>query len=118
MAPLGRLRAAADFRRVRERGNFWKSRNIFLNAVSMETPSGGASRIGLIATRRVGGAVQRNRAKRLMREAARQLAGRIEPDWDLVFIAQPGLLASKAGFRDAQSEMEWLLAKARALGPV
>ena len=48
-------------------------------------------RIGFTATRRIGGAVVRNRAKRRLREAARQLAPlHARPGCDYVFIARGG----------------------------
>ncbi|MGZ6015797.1 MAG: ribonuclease P protein component [Phenylobacterium sp.] len=51
-------------------------------------------RAGFTATRKIGGAVVRNRAKRRLREAARLLLplhGR--PGWDYVFIARGGTTA-------------------------
>jgi ribonuclease P protein component len=51
-------------------------------------------RIGFTATKRIGGAVQRNRAKRRMREAARQIVPLIAgPGCDYVFIARAGVIA-------------------------
>ena len=48
-------------------------------------------RIGFTATRRIGGAVVRNRAKRRLREAARQLAPlHAKAGCDYVFIARGG----------------------------
>ena len=48
-------------------------------------------RAGFTATKRVGGAVVRNRAKRRMREAARQLLPDLAtPGFDYVFIARGG----------------------------
>jgi ribonuclease P protein component len=48
-------------------------------------------RAGFTATKRVGGAVVRNRAKRRLREAARRLlAEHARPGFDYVFIARPG----------------------------
>jgi ribonuclease P protein component len=48
-------------------------------------------RIGFTATRRIGGAVVRNRAKRRLREAARLLAPlQARPGCDYVFIARQG----------------------------
>jgi ribonuclease P protein component len=48
-------------------------------------------RIGFTATRRIGGAVTRNRAKRRLREAARLLAPlHAGPGCDYVFIARQG----------------------------
>ncbi|HEX3699467.1 MAG TPA: ribonuclease P protein component [Phenylobacterium sp.] len=51
-------------------------------------------RVGFTATRRVGGSVVRNRAKRRMREAARRLLPELaSPGFDYVFIARGGLAA-------------------------
>jgi ribonuclease P protein component len=48
-------------------------------------------RAGFTATKRIGGAVERNRAKRRMREAARLLLpGLAHPGYDYVFIARGG----------------------------
>lgn len=115
MAQLARLRTSADFQRVRKTGEYWKGRKISLNATRRADMAGAPFRVGLIATKRVGGAVQRNRARRLMREAVRGMASQVMPNWDLVFIAQPDLLAGKMGLRDAQGEVAWLLNKARAI---
>ncbi len=57
-----------------------------------------AIRLGFTATRRVGGAVDRNRAKRRLREAARILAPlHGKPGCDYVFIARPGVGARDWG---------------------
>lgn len=60
-------------------------------------------RLGIIASRRFGGAVQRNRAKRLIRELFR-LNKPLTAGWDLVIIPKAGLLnadysAVEADFR-------------------
>jgi ribonuclease P protein component len=49
-------------------------------------------RIGFTATRRIGGAVERNRAKRRLREAARLIAPElVKAGCDYVFVARGGI---------------------------
>ncbi len=51
-------------------------------------------RVGFTATKRIGGAVERNRAKRRLREAARQILPQVAtPGTDYVIIARGGVLA-------------------------
>ena len=50
-----------------------------------------ASRLGIVASRKLGGAVVRNRAKRLIREVFRTEAAS-QPALDLVVIPKPALL--------------------------
>ena len=48
----------------------------------------GCNRIGITAGKKVGNAVSRNRARRLIREAYRQLEPQLPVGWDLVFVAR------------------------------
>ena len=52
----------------------------------------GCQRLGLAVGRRVGGAVQRNRAKRLLRECFRLERGRLGPSVDVVLIAKADMV--------------------------
>jgi ribonuclease P protein component len=51
-------------------------------------PGRGPSRAALVTGRRAGGAVARNRARRLLREAWRTLGPRVEAGHDLVLVAR------------------------------
>lgn len=49
---------------------------------------GRGNRLGITASKKIGGAVQRNRARRVLREAYRQLAGELPPGHDIVLVAR------------------------------
>lgn len=70
----------------------------------------GEPRLGISVGRKVGGAVERNRVKRMLREAFAALAGDLPADHDFVVVARPeaGRLAAEqgeAGFRAALGEL-------------
>lgn len=48
----------------------------------------GETRIGITAGKKVGNAVKRNRAKRVIREAYRALSPAVKPGFDFVFVAR------------------------------
>ena len=62
------------------------------------------SRLGITVTRKVGGAVQRNRIKRIVREAFRLSPDRLPHGVDLVVIAKPG--AHELGLADVMAEWD------------
>lgn len=76
-----------------------------------ETP--GPARAGIVAGKRVGGAVTRNRVKRRLREALRRELPRIPAGWDLVCGAKP--LAAEASYAALAAELRALLARAGLL---
>ncbi len=57
----------------------------------------GITRLGLIVARRHGGAVQRNRLKRVLREAFRLGWRELPQGWDLVCSPHPGVTFTRAG---------------------
>lgn len=50
------------------------------------------TRFGLATSRKLGGAVVRNRLRRRLREALRGLAPSFQPGWDVLIIARPALV--------------------------
>ncbi len=105
-----RLRKEEDFERVRREGRAWRNRWLVLWASPNEL---GYSRFGFAAGRRLGKAAKRNRAKRLMREAARLRQADIRPGWDLVFLARSAM--SKAGLDEVRWAVDNLLTRADLL---
>lgn len=51
----------------------------------------GSGRIAVVASRKVGSAVQRNRSKRILRAALRDAAGQFTEDMDIVLLARVGI---------------------------
>ena len=88
-----RLRRSGDVRRTYDEGRSWVHPLLVLVARPNELD---LSRVAFVAGRRVGNAVARNRAKRLMRVAARALYPRFDPGWDMVLVARQRLLEVKA----------------------
>jgi len=84
-----RLRKSQDFRAVYNLGR----RQVFRCIVLLWAPGEeGKTRVGLAAARSLGTHVQRNRAKRRLREILRRQKERLPRGVDMVFIARPALL--------------------------
>ena len=70
-------------------------------------------RCGFVAGKKVGSAVKRNRAKRLLREAVRARQDALAPGWDLVFVARARL--AEATLSQAQAAVNQLLKRANVV---
>lgn len=86
------LKTTYDFERARRNGRTWATGLVVLNAAKNDI---GTNRFGFVAGKKVGNAVERNRARRLMREAVRLRLSHIKPGWDLVWIARAGIADKK-----------------------
>ncbi|HTJ61886.1 MAG TPA: ribonuclease P protein component [Candidatus Saccharimonadales bacterium] len=92
-----RLRRGEDIARVRAEGVVRNDTLFSLRALSTD---GATVRVAVVASRAVGGAVQRNRARRRVRDAVRTvLAARPDParGADLVVTVRTGALDVPAG---------------------
>lgn len=87
LRPHERIRRHGDFQRVYAKGLRLRGRY----ATLILLPTGGASgRLGVSATKKLGGAVKRNRAKRLIREIFRRC--KVAQGFDLVVVPKQELL--------------------------
>jgi len=68
----------------------------------------GTTRLGVTASRKVGNAVKRNRAKRLIREFYRLHKARFPKGFDIVVIAKKG--AGYLNYHEAEKELEKIVA--------
>ena len=98
------------FRQVRQEGVSHAHPLIVLSCVRNDLD---VSRCGFTVSKRIGKAVERNRARRRIREAVRGLWGLVQPGWDLIWIARPGI--NEASFTDLQDACARLLRRARLL---
>jgi ribonuclease P protein component len=78
-------------------------------------PSENRTRVGFVSSRNVGGAVARNRARRLLKEAWRGLAPRVRSNYDVVAVARSEILG--ANMQDVMADMERALTAAQVIEP-
>ncbi len=102
-----RLKQSTDFKRVRRSGKSYAHPFIVLVVLPAESEN---TLFGVTAGSSVGGAVQRNRAKRLIREAIRPLLPKIRPGWKLVLIARKPIIAAELS--DIQTCLQELFTRA------
>ena len=102
------LTRSEQYTLVYEQGSSWISGLVVMKAL----PNGLTwSRYGFSVSRRVGGAVVRNRVKRRLREILR--SAKLKPGWDIIFIVRPP--AAGAGFASLEKSVQGLLSQAGLL---
>jgi ribonuclease P protein component len=105
-----RLRRPADFEQLRKNGRRWNHPLALLIVFQTDLP---ISRFAFSASRRVGNAVARNRAKRLLREAVRSNFNSISTGWDCLFVARSE--TAQGTFLEVEEAVLQLLRRANVL---
>ncbi|HEX8067435.1 MAG TPA: ribonuclease P protein component [Thermoleophilaceae bacterium] len=105
-----RLSRSAEFDRVFREGRSHASRQLVVYAFPREDAAE-EPRLGVSVGRKVGGAVQRNRVKRLLREAFWAIAPELPDGHDFVVVARPDAagFARDGGERDVEAALRELL---------
>jgi ribonuclease P protein component len=116
----GRLSRSAEFERVYRQGRSVGNRFLVLYSfprASAGEPADG-TRLGVSVSRKVGGAVDRNKVKRLLREAFVTLSDQLPPDQDVVVVARPEVreLAEREGLEGVRGALAELVEKSVAGG--
>lgn len=108
--PMNRLRSSADIERVRREGRSYAHPLVVVIAANALEDTF-ESRTAVVAGRRIGGAVVRNRAKRLLREAVRREG--IKPGWDVMLVARSAIVGARLS--DVQTAVHLMLKRAELL---
>jgi ribonuclease P protein component len=108
----GRLSRSAEFERVYRQGRSIANRHLVL--YTFPNASAERPRLGLSVSRKVGGAVLRNKVKRLLRESFAHTEGELKGGHDMVVVARPaaGELAEREGLAGVDAALSELIAKA------
>lgn len=88
------LKKNKNFRIVYRHGKSWANRLVVLYVLPQPKKSADQRRAGFVTGKKIGGAVVRNRAKRLMKEAYRLFQNRLKDGVDMVFVGRSQLVHS------------------------
>ena len=104
----GRLSRSGEFERAYRNGRSHANRFVVVYAFPRPETEKGDVRLGTSVARNLGGAAERNKAKRALREAFRELSGRLPEDHDYVVVARPDLagLVEREGTDGVRSCLE------------
>ncbi len=98
-----RLTKKSEFKNVFESGDFFKNSNIVFHVFKNDR---GCSRIGIVARKKIGNAVRRNRIKRVFREAFRVNKFKLTEHMDIIIM--PRINTGELTFKSAAEHLLWL----------
>jgi ribonuclease P protein component len=103
-----RLSRSGEFDRVYREGSSHATRHLVLYTFPRKDEEERDVRLGVSVSRKVGGAVDRNRVKRTLREAFWSISERLPPRHDFVLVARPeiGGLIEREGTDGVRSNIE------------
>lgn len=103
-----RLSRSGEFDRVYRDGSSHATRYLVLYSFPRREEEDRDVRLGVSASRKVGGAVERNRAKRTLRESFWELADQLPRGHDFVLVARPeiGDLIAREGAAGVRASIE------------
>ncbi len=109
-----RLSRSGEFERVYREGRSHASRHLVVYAFPRAEDADSEPRLGVSVGRKLGGAVERNRMKRLLREAFWSSAEDVRDGLDFVIVARPaaGDLARQGGEQAIEAELREVLTSA------
>ena len=111
---IGRITGRPDYLAIAATGRKWVTPSFILQASPPTTKSNGdvarSARVGFTVSKKVGNAVKRSRARRRLKEAAREsFPDKAPANWDFVVIGRAS--AVDYPFEKMSSDMRWALAK-------
>lgn len=115
--PIQRLKRRADFQRLTRARRSWAARGLVLQAAAFPddaAPAPVMQRVGFTASRKVGNAVRRNRAKRRLRALAEELLpARARGGYDYVLVARQATV--DRAYDRLKADLEYALGKLKLL---
>jgi ribonuclease P protein component len=112
MTRVWRVRPRGEFERIRQNGRSWPHRFLILIVLPQPDRAESPPRIGVAAGKKLGNAVTRNRCKRKLRAAVRQVYPNIPNGVDVIVIARAPLM--EAGVPQLVIALTETLQRARA----